>query len=116
MFIARYQAEREIPREEWTPLTDGTAGDRVAMWSPDGNLFYFTSDRDGSRCLWAMPLDPETKEPNGEPFAVHHLHGARFTLPPAGRNLAVADDKLVFALTESRGNIWLLEPGEEEEE
>jgi hypothetical protein len=47
---------------------------RRPAWSPDGNLLYFFSDSDGSRCIWARRLDPKTKKPVGTPFAVLHLH------------------------------------------
>ena len=36
------------------------------FWSPDGNLLYFLSSRDGFLCLWAQWLDPSTKHPLGD--------------------------------------------------
>ena len=50
-----------------TPLLTIGNGSTVAedgdapAWSPDANLLYFWSSRDGSPCLWAQRLDPLTK-------------------------------------------------------
>ena len=97
---------------DWIPVTDGTALDREVAWSPDGNVLYWISERDGFRCLAARRLDPATKRPRGEMFYVLHLHGARrsmmhFRNPNIGRP-AVARDKIVFSLAERTGNIWMM--------
>jgi Tol biopolymer transport system component len=55
---------------EWISVTDGRHADDMAQFSPDGNQIYFTSDRDGYLCLWAQPLDHETKRPIGTAHAV----------------------------------------------
>ena len=98
---------------EWIPATTepATSDSRVA-WSPDGNLLYFVSDRDGFRCLWAQRLASETKRPGDRPIAVYHFHEtARRISHNAGRvGVAVARDKIVLALEELRGNVWMLEP------
>ena len=107
------------PRPAWIPVTDGKAMDRQAYWSPDGNLLYFLSDdRDGFRCIWAQWLDPATKHPVGAPFTVLHCHHGRRSLRGVGSRvsagrLTVVRDKLLFALGELRGNIWMKEvPGQ----
>jgi Tol biopolymer transport system component len=97
---------------DWIPVTDGTALDREVAWSPDGNVLYWISERDGFRCLAASRLDPATKRPLGEMFYFLHLHGARrsmmhFRNPNMGRP-AVARDKIVFSLAERTGNIWMM--------
>src|SRR5436190_1384355 len=52
LFVMPFR-ERALPAEsEWIAITDGTGVDRDACWSPDGNLLYFFSARDGFRCLW----------------------------------------------------------------
>ena len=63
------------------PITDGKEIDRQAYWSPDGNLLYYLSDRDGFRCIWAQSLNPATKHPEGEAFTVLHFHQGRATAP-----------------------------------
>lgn len=101
-----------VPKEEWIQITDGQHWDAVTELSPDGNMVYFFSDRDGFRCHWAIRLDPVTKKPIGNPFAIRHYHNAR--LSPGhvrfGRiGNAVARDKIVFTMAELTGNIWMLE-------
>lgn len=81
------------------------------MGSPDGNLLYFVSDRDGFRCIWAQRR-AQTKRPIDRPFAVYHFHQTSRRLSHnVGRiGVAVARDKIVLALEELRGNVWMLEP------
>ena len=85
--------------------------DRYACWSPDGNLLYFLSEREGFRCIWAQRLDPATTHPSGAAFPVRHFHTSRRSLMTIGDPLfvgmSVAVDKLVFSMTERTGNIWM---------
>ncbi len=96
--------------DEWIPVTDGSTFDDKPRWSPDGRMIYFTSDRDGFRCLWAQRLDPTTRHPSGPPLPVYHFHTARRSLLNTGvlrLEIAVARDKIVFNMGEIKGNIWL---------
>jgi hypothetical protein len=82
-------------------------------WSPDGNVLYFLSDRDGWRCIWAQRVEAFGKRPLGAAFPVYHFHEARRTLTskfhyPEPR-IWVARDKMVFELEEVSGNIWMQE-------
>jgi Tol biopolymer transport system component len=94
---------------EWKIAVKGPAD--LPRWSPDGNMLFFLSGRDSFRCFWAQKLQPQTKEPIGEPFAVQHLHRARRSLryiPDSGAiGPALARDRMVFPLVEGIGNIWL---------
>jgi Tol biopolymer transport system component len=107
VMVAPFRGAAAIPESEWIPVTDGFGFDSRPRWSPNGNLLYFTSDRDGFRCIWAQRLDAATKRPVGPAFAVRHLHDQRrllSDLPDLG--LSVARDKLVFNMIEQTGNIW----------
>jgi serine/threonine protein kinase len=108
------------------PLRDGRAGDEsewitvaaypgrsaFPWWSPDGNLLYFASMKDGNTDLWAQRLDPVTKHPSGEAFPVHHFHDFR-TAPSligatqTGFRPAVGKDRIIFSLREQLGNVWI---------
>jgi Tol biopolymer transport system component len=97
---------------EWIPVTDGSWQDAAHPWfSPDGNLLYFLSSRDGFVCVWLRPLDPATKRPAGAARPVHHLHQARYG---NGGNFggALTATRLFYSLAETTGNIRLLELGE----
>jgi Tol biopolymer transport system component len=99
------------PESEWVAITDGSGLDRNAVWSPDGNVLYFLSERDGFRCVWAQRLNAVTRHPAGAPVAVYHFHQARRSLMPAQEiariGLSVTRDKIVFSMAETSGNIWL---------
>ena len=105
-----------VPREEWIPITGENGLDRNAAWAPDGRRVYFQSDRDRFRCIWAQNLDPVSKRPIGEPFAVYHSHFARYSLGSvvsiSSISLTTAQDRLFFAEPEITGNIWMLEPAQ----
>jgi len=108
---ASQPAGRPVEEKDWIPISDGGGMERYAAWSPDGNLLYFLSERDGFRCLRAQRLDPATKRPLGLPIDVYHFHSARQSLLGAGDpvnvNPAIAVDKVVFGMLEPTGNIWM---------
>jgi len=97
---------------DWIPITDGSVYEDKTHWSPDGRWIYVLSNRDGFECIWAYPLDGQTKKPAGSPVAVFHRHGARLSLRNANlvsQDLSVARDKIVFNQGEITGNIWMTE-------
>jgi tricorn protease-like protein len=111
IFVAPFHGAAVIPEDQWIPITDGQAMDRYASWSPDGNLLYFLSEREGFRCIWAQRLDPATKHPLGAAFPVRHFHTSRRSLmtigDPLSMGMSVGLDKLVFSMVERTGNIWM---------
>jgi serine/threonine protein kinase/Tol biopolymer transport system component len=113
LFIAPFRDGLPGPGErEWIPVSDPSSSSREAAWSPDGNLLYFASDRDGFLCLWAQHLDPATKRPAGAPLAIHHFHDSHRSLEhvtPGVHDISVAPDKLVFPVCERTGNIWMMQ-------
>ncbi|MDA2927554.1 hypothetical protein MYX78_10055 [Acidobacteria bacterium AH-259-G07] len=116
LFIAPFQGRKAIPESEWVAVTDGSKSDAWSWWSPDGNLLYFISDRDGFRCIWAQPLAP-SKRPVKSAFPVRHLHRSgrsMSTLSPVELKLSVARHKIVFTLEELTGNIWMMQPQAQE--
>lgn len=110
LFVAPFRTSSTVNQSEWIPVTDGTHLDRNPAWSPDGKLIYFLSERDGFRCVWAMPYDAAAKKP-GEPFPVFHAHSPRlslsFTNDTSLVGLNVTKDGLIFAMQELRSNVWL---------
>ena len=116
IWIAPSGPRLPVPQAEWIPITDGSKLERDPAWSADGRFLYFVSERDGFRCIWARPLDPLTKQPSGEAFAVRHFHSGRLSLRHVGSRgfltgLSAGEGALVFALGELKANVWLEENG-----
>ncbi len=91
-------------------LTEDKQFDDKPRWSQDGNRLYFTSDRDGFRCLWTLKLDPRTKRAAGKPEPLHHFHRMRQSIRNVGdgfSDIAVAGGMLIFPLDVVDGNIWM---------
>jgi hypothetical protein len=115
VFISRFrdiQAGLRIsPLADWIAVTPGDTKDTIPVWSPDGNLLYYVSARDGGLCIWAQRLDPATKRPLGEPWAIYHMHRASRGVKQFGWEipigLSVAKEQLIFAQAERSGSIWL---------
>jgi Tol biopolymer transport system component len=107
IYVARADASGVAGEPDWIEIDrDGDA----PSWSPQGNLLYHWSERDGSPCLWAQRLDPATKQPVGTPLSIQHFHDRRLSLRNlylGGPSIAVARDRIVFNLGEQTGNIWM---------
>ncbi len=104
------QAKVAPAENEWIPVTDGSTFEDKPRWAPDERMIYFTSDRDGFGCLWALRLDPTTKHSAGPTLPVYHFHTTRRSLLNTRvlrLEIAVARDKIVFKVGEITGNIWL---------
>jgi eukaryotic-like serine/threonine-protein kinase len=112
IYLAPYTGE-PVPEKEWTVLIEGANFERQPFWAPSGNLIYFLSERDGSRCIWAQRVDMATRQPVGAPFAAHHMHQIRDNLEPipdvAAIGLSVAGGQMFYASFELQSNIWLAE-------
>ncbi len=113
IFVVPANGGNSVPRDQWIRITGDNTQDGKPRWSPDGNLLYFISARDGVYCLWAQRLDPRTKKPLGAAFVVYHLHGVRNSLteiPTQYVSISVGQGKVVMPLADMKGNVWLLEP------
>jgi Tol biopolymer transport system component len=112
IYVIPFTGDQGPGENEWIPITDDSDRAGGPRWSPSGNWIYFVSRRDGFPCIWACPLDPETKRRVGDLVAVFHSHGARLSLRNANAvsaGLSVARDKVVFNQGEITGNIWITE-------
>jgi Tol biopolymer transport system component len=112
VYIIPFRAGAPAPPEsEWIGVSYGESFEGQPRWSPEGNMVYFVSHRDGFRCIWAQRLDSHTKRPVQAAFAVYHFHSARRSLTNVGNvgnvGLGVSRDKLVFNLGELTGNVWM---------
>jgi Tol biopolymer transport system component len=110
LYIVRFPEGAGTDQDKWIPTTEDAGWQYAHQWSPDGNLLYYLSDRDGFVCIWAQPLEAGTRRPHGGPLPVYHFHDTRRTLRnmrPSWVYLGVASDQLVFNLEETTGNIWM---------
>ncbi len=110
IYVAPYRGQA-IREQEWIYVTDASSWDDKPRWALADELVYYTSDRDGFRCVWAQRLDRTTRRPVGSAIAVYHAHNSRRSLlnvDLAWLDLAVARDRLLFNMTERTGNIWML--------
>lgn len=111
LFIAALRDAMTVaPESEWIPLTGDEGWADKPRWSPDGNLIYFVSNRDGFFCLWAQRVAKDTKWPTGKPVSIAHFHGSRLSIANVGFSLlgiSAARDKIAFNLGELTGNIWV---------
>jgi eukaryotic-like serine/threonine-protein kinase len=102
-----------IPESQWSVVLDGADFDRQPVWSPSGDIIYFLSDRDGTRCVWAQRVDTSTRKAVGPPYAAHHIHQVRYYLndvgDPAAVGLTVVNGQMYFAGFEIRSNVWMAE-------
>jgi Tol biopolymer transport system component len=82
-------------------------------WSPDGNVMYFVSPQDGYDCIYAQPLDPDSKQPRGEVVEIYHSHESSISISnvtPPRNEISVAGDRIVFGMEEQTSNLWVIEP------
>ncbi|HUP44236.1 MAG TPA: hypothetical protein VM779_01880, partial [Thermoanaerobaculia bacterium] len=97
--------------QEWVEIADPEPGAYPwHAWSPNGDIIYFTSARDGFVCIWAQRVAPDTMRLVDSAVALHHAHSARLSIGNIGpnlRGLAAARDKVVFTMSEMTGNIWI---------
>jgi hypothetical protein len=111
IYIAPFRAQ-PTPMSDWIPLTDGATWDDKPRLSVDDKLLFFTSDRDGFRCIWGQRLGAN-KLPQGAPQAIYHFHSAKRSLAQENvgyLGLAAGRGVLVFNQGETTGDIWLLDP------
>ena len=112
VFLAPVRGKTAIPQQDWIQIADGSTWNGLPRWSPNGNLLYITSERDGFRCIWVQRLEAATKRPLGVATPVYHSHRANLSLMNAGTGgyrLSVTRDKLIFNMGEISGNIWMVE-------
>jgi eukaryotic-like serine/threonine-protein kinase len=108
LFIAPVHAGLRVDPSRWIAVTDLKYFDFGPKWSRDGKMLYFMSFRDGSTCLWAVRLDPATKKPVGEPFAVRHFHTSprHYSRYPV---FSLGPDRIVISLEQVQSDLWMMQ-------
>lgn len=95
----------------WIPVTSGRSYDDKPRWSADGRILYYISDRGGPIDVWGQRIDPATGTPAGDPFKVTGFDDpARMVNTNLGRvEIAVSEDRIFLPLTETTGDVWVLD-------
>jgi Tol biopolymer transport system component/DNA-binding winged helix-turn-helix (wHTH) protein len=102
--IAPIDGPKPVPESAWIKIAEEGAED-WANWSPDGKTLYFTSARDGHTCLWGQRIAADSYRPEGEAFAVQHLHG-RAAYEQLG--WSAAGGRIAMVLNEGTGSVWMM--------
>jgi Tol biopolymer transport system component len=109
--IAPLRGGRAGGEAEWITIAAYPGRNALPWWSPDGNLLYFLSMKDGYADIWAQRLHPASKQPLGEAFAVSHFHDFRTSPSIATGQVrfwpAVGKDRIIFSRREPAGNVWI---------
>ena len=95
-----------VEPERWVAITELKYFDANPLFSRDGKILYFNSERDGFTCLWAVRLDPATGKPVGDPFSVKHFHGSPrgyFWYP----TFCVGPDRIIISLEQLQSDLWM---------
>jgi Tol biopolymer transport system component/predicted Ser/Thr protein kinase len=113
IYIAPFSPHAPPPRSEWIDVIHSADVFPYPRWSPDGNLLYVGSSRDGKACLWAQRLNPATKRPEGPLFAVQHFHKPTEEVdsPSLSNPLALSDTGAVLSITERTSGLWQIDFG-----
>ena len=104
IYIAPYQPG--VPPERWIQAVAADAENDKPRWSPDGKTLYYTSTRDGYRCIWMQRLNPSTKRPAGDPLPLLHFHSSARSLSNVtlyDLELSLAGGRLFFVLGDRQG-------------
>jgi len=110
VFLVPFRNGRAAARDEWIAVTETGQWVDKPRWSPNGNILYFLSDRDGFTCIWAQRLSPAGKRPNGDAAPIWHFHDRRQSLGnSSSMELSIARNGALLTLNESTGNVWIVE-------
>jgi serine/threonine protein kinase len=112
VYVAPFAPDRAPLESEWVEVIRSPEVHPDPRWSPDGNLLYFSSERDGYNCLWAIRINRRSKRPEGKLFPIQHFHSSALQLTaPSLRypSIALARDRMIVSLRERSGGIWTLQ-------
>jgi Tol biopolymer transport system component len=115
VFAARFRPGAPPSPSEWVPITDREVDVRPCGWSPSGRMLYLVSSRDGFRCLYACPWDPDKGQPRGPVQLVRHIHNIRnlswggASVISTGNGNAIMKDQVLLDFATTVSNIWTMQ-------
>jgi Tol biopolymer transport system component len=114
ILVAPLTAAEPAPSNTWIDIVAPERDTRPVGWSPNGEIVYFVSARDGARCLYAQRIDRATGAAVGAALVVRHFHGGRnlyragFNVLSTGPANAVTSEFIIYDLSDLTSNIWLM--------
>jgi hypothetical protein len=102
--------------EEWIEVTSEGTWVGPPRWSGDDRRLYYLSNRDDFNCIWAQPLDAQSKRPAGIEIPIVHAHHSTMKMwgprKNMGFDLTVGRRYLAFNAAEQTGEIYaaMLQP------
>ena len=101
-----------VSQQAWVPVVSDHGCH--PSWSSNGALLYHFSSRDGAFCPWVQNVDRATERPTGLPRVVMHFHHPRLRATAGAQAFEdVEAGYLYMTLTESTGNIWMIDTEDE---
>ena len=77
-------------------------------WSQRGDLLYFFSTRDGTRCIWGQHVSLPDYHPAGKLFPVQHFHRYQ-PIPRPDSGISITGGRLAVWFQDSQSSIWMAE-------
>jgi serine/threonine protein kinase len=99
--------DKAVPARDWTAVAEDKNLLASPRWSPDGNLLYYISTRDGNRCVWAQRIDA-TGKPVADSIAVFHSHQLPGLQAVPDARLGLTPTRLYTTFGDVRGDIWTM--------
>jgi hypothetical protein len=111
LFVAPVRGGGAAPKQEWIKLTrDFRSCQTLLVARRRFDLLLYYSTEDTYLCLYARRIDPLTKQPQGPPLPVRHLHDDLRVANAGYIGYGLAPDGLYVPLKTRRSDIWLAEP------
>lgn len=93
--------------KDWTALS--TMGPIWGLrWSQQGDLLYFFSSRDGTRCIWGQHISLPDYRLVGKQFPVQHFHHYQ-PIPRPDSGISVTNRHLAVWFQDAQSSIWMAE-------
>ena len=113
-YIARVPDARPVLESDWIAVNPASHEFQMLFWSPGGNLLYILSEHGEGNLNWleAQRLDPQSKQPAGQPFPVYRFKEPRVpTMDPIWNHPAAVEGKIVLELGDISTNVWMMDVG-----
>ncbi len=108
IYVRRFPDDGQAMQNAITP--DGFWSDSP-VWSADGSQVYYSSNRDGFKCVWEQRIDPNTLQPIGPAQELHHFGSGTLTpemISPDDFAMVRGGNSLFLSVASLSGNIWAM--------